>query len=407
MRIAVIQREDTRSLTAHSGVYYFMVQALKRQVGEVIHLDPDQSLTSRGIENAGRCLNHLGFSRWRRFSSDHNKVLAKRLSKVFARRLARIDCDIVFAPNASVEIADLEISQPVVYRTDINWTNIVDYYPGCKSLFRFVKTEGERIESAAIRKASALLYPSEWAAQTAIEHYGAAPEKVFCIPNGANLQPDDVPQRERTLQHRISAPLRLLWVGADWNRKGGDIAFDCMMQLRRQGIDARLAICGCTPPARFLHDAVESVGFLRKNIPADRQQLSQLYLDSHLFLFPTRAEAFGSVLCEASAHGLPALATDTGGVGGAVRDGENGYLLPVSATGSDYAVKVLEVIRSNNEYERLVRGSRDAYESRLNWDTWGKTVRPVFEDLVCKRSRPSSSLPSSTAFAEIKIQRNS
>jgi len=392
VRIAVIQREDTRSLTVHSGVYYFMVQALKRHVGEVIHLDPDQSLTSRGIENAGRCLNHLGFSRWRRFSSDHNKVLARRLAKVFASRLRQIECDVVFAPNASVEIADLETSLPIIYRTDLNWANIVNYYPGCKSLFDFVYREGERIESAAIRKASAILYPSEWAARTAIEHYGAAPERVFSIPNGANLHPEEAPQRDQALRHRLSDSLRLLWVGADWSRKGGDIAYDCMIQLRHRGIDARLTICGCTPPAGMRHSAITFVRFLRKSIPIERQQLSQLYLNSHLFIFPTQAEAFGTVLCEASAHGLPVLAADTGGVGGAIRDGENGYLLPVSATGSDYASKAQEIIRSSDAYERLVQGSRDAYESRLNWDAWAKSVRPVFEAVMCGSNSLSSSL---------------
>ena len=47
------------------------------------------------------------------------------------------------------------------------------------------------------------------------------------------------------------------------------------------------------------------------------------------------------MLCEASAHGLLSLARDTGGIAGAVTDGENGYPLLPDAEGKQYAKKMV------------------------------------------------------------------
>ena len=94
------------------------------------------------------------------------------------------------------------------------------------------------------------------------------------------------------------------------------------------------------------------------------------------------AEALGVVLCEASAHGLPSLARNTGGVAGAVVDGENGFLLPPDATGKQYAEKILDLVQDHGAYDKLVLSSRMAYEEKLNWDAWGRAVRPIFERVV-------------------------
>jgi glycosyltransferase involved in cell wall biosynthesis len=123
------------------------------------------------------------------------------------------------------------------------------------------------------------------------------------------------------------------------------------------------------------------IPFLSKRDPAQLQRLSRLFLVANFFLFPTMAEASAIVLCEASAHGLPALVRNTGGVGGVITDGENGYLLPADAEGKQYAERILEIVRDRSAYDDLVRRSRLAYEERLNWDAWGRAMRPIFEQM--------------------------
>jgi glycosyltransferase involved in cell wall biosynthesis len=384
MKIGVIHRlavEDVRTL---SGTPYFMAKSLARHVGEVSYLCPDRSLTTRALEFSGKALNRASIAVMGRriVSSDHNRILSKRLAYVFDSRLAQFQCDVIFAPVASAEIAYLTTQIPIVYVTDMNWADIVDYYPGQSSLLEFAQDEGDRIEATAIAKASALVYPSEWAARTAVVHYGANVQKVYCVPFGANFEEADIPSAEAALGHSLDCGISLLWVGVDWQRKGGAIAYDCLLELLNKGVDAHLTVCGCVPPVRYHHPKVKLVPFLNKNDPAQRATLSRLFLDANFFLFPTMADATPIVLCEASAHGLPSLVRNTGGVGGAVADGVNGYLLPADATGKDYAGKILAVVQAPAAYQKLVRGSRTLYEERLNWNAWGRAAEPVFRSAL-------------------------
>lgn len=378
MKIGLLHRSDVENIKTLSGVPFYMGKALERNVGEVIYLGPDKSMLSSLIEKAGLAISRCSQATiGKRISPDHNRILSKRLAKVFNTRIRESGCDVIFAALASVEIAYLDTDLPIVYVSDLNWADMVDYYPSCTSLFEFARQEGESIERTALAKAAALIYPSTWAANTAYAHYGVPVEKVHIVPYGANLE--QVPPREMALNRRISETVELLWVGVDWERKGGVIAFDCLKELTVKGINARLTVCGCIPPPKYENQHLRVIPFLNKSVPDDLDKLSQLYLDAHIFLFPTRAEAFGVVLCEASAHGLPCLTRNTGGIGGAIIDGENGFLLPPDASGKDYAQKVMWMIENPLEYQKLVSGSRDAYEHRLNWDAWGRAVKPIFE----------------------------
>jgi len=383
MKIAIVHRADVANVRSLSGFPFFMARALQKHAGEVVYLCPDESLLTRSIETAGRVINRATYTTVRRrISFDHNRFLSRRLAKVFARRVAQSGCDVVFAPNASAEIAYLHTEIPIVYSTDLNWADIVDYYPGCSSLFEFARREADRIEQDAIAKARALIYPSPWAVKTAVEHYKADPKKVYCLPFGANFEPADIPTREQALLHSLAREVVLLWVGVDWQRKGGPIAYECLLHLLNKGTDARLVVCGCVPPDNFRHAKLEIIPFLNKRDPIQRRRLSQLFLDATFFLFPTSAEAFGIVLCEASAHGLPSLARNTGGVAGAVTDGENGYLMPLDAGGTQYAEKIMATLQNPTVYHGLVQVSRKAYEERLNWDAWGRAVKPILEAAV-------------------------
>jgi glycosyltransferase involved in cell wall biosynthesis len=383
MKIGIVNRFQVDNVHSLSGTPHFMGKALREHVGEVIYLGPDNSLLTKAIEIAGRAINRASYAAFRRhISSDHHRILSKRLARTFGLRVAQSACDVLFAPTASVEIAYLSTNIPIIYYPDMSWADIVDYYPSHSSMWKFARVEGDRIDGAAIGKASASIFPSAWAARTAIEHYKADPRKVHCIPYGANFDQQDIPSRTATLHHSLERGITLLWIGVDWQRKGGAIAYDSLLKLISKGVDARLVVCGCVPPERYRHPKMEIVPFLSKRDPVQRRGLSQLFLGANFLVLPTTAEACAIVLCEASAHGLPSLVRDTGGVRGVVTDGENGYLLPPDAKGEQYAEKILELVRDGGAYSDLVRTTRRSYEERLNWDAWGRAMKPIFEQVV-------------------------
>lgn len=380
MRIGIVQRDDTTNVLASSGTLYFMAKALERHVGEVVHLGPDTTRTSQVLLRGGQIVNRLTQAVLRRrLSPIHQRALTLHAARLFGPRIAAAGCDVLFAPFASVEIAALRTPLPIVYHTDMTWADAVDYYTIYTSLFGFARREGERIQQAALDKATASVFPSAWAARTAVEHYGIAPERVSVVPYGANFERDALPSREAALAHSLERGVHLLWIGVSWERKGGAIAFECLTELLRRGVEAHMVVCGCTPPPEYAHQRITVVAFLNKNDPEQRRRLSTLFLEANFFLFPTSTEALGIVLCEAGAHGLPSLVRHTGGVAGVIRDGVNGFLLAADAKGVAYAEKILQICRDDEAYGRMVLSSRQEYEERLNWDAWGRAVKPVFE----------------------------
>jgi glycosyltransferase involved in cell wall biosynthesis len=314
----------------------------------------------------------------RPYDMSHSFRLAKAYAEAFTRKLVPEKFDVIFAPAASTEIACLETARPIVYTSDVTFARIHDYYPFYSNLQRRSVREANRVEKAALDNARLILYPTEWAAKSARDDYGIDPAKIRVIPYGANLE--EIPPRDVALAARPTQPCRLLFLAVDWERKGGGIALETLQRLERLGIEAELVVCGCVPPSP--HPRMRVIPFLDKNKPAERQVLTRLLLESTFLLLPTRQECFGIVFCEASAFGLPSVTTDTGGVSGAVRHGDNGILLPVTASGADYAAAIAGLLGDPAAIQRLRATSRQAFEERLNWAVWGAAAGAALQEVV-------------------------
>jgi glycosyltransferase involved in cell wall biosynthesis len=381
LRIGLVHRFDARNIRTWNGIFYFMCRALEAHVGEVVYLGPDSSAGTRRIEHYTALLNRVAKKIANNIVvTENNRLLALRLARVFERRLKQAPCDILFAPFASTELAFLKTDVPIVYCSDITWPLILNHYPDLANISAFTRNEAFYIESRSVQRATACTFPSEWAAESSCEDFGSAPESTYRIHFGANLI--SPPKRAAAVRRSLQSPIKLLMVGMDWKRKGGPIAFECLNSLLENGVDASLTLCGSVPPPGFEHPRFRVIPFLNKSDPQQWKEFEQLYFDAHFMLFPTRADALGLVLCEASAYGLPVLATDTGGVRGALNDGVNGFAMPYEARGDAYAAKIMAIIAEPSRYQDLVVSSRDEYERCLNWDAWGVSIRNVMERVL-------------------------
>lgn len=332
-------------------------------------------------ENAERVFDRTSRLLLRRgYDYSHSTRTAKKCARFFGQKLRERPADFIFAPVAATEVAYLDCGIPIVYSSDATLETVLDYYPNYSHLFGFSIREAHSIEKLAIRKASLLLFPSQFAAESAVRDCQADESKVHVIPFGANLE--EVPSPQDAIRDRRSSKCRLLFVGVDWTRKGGDIALEALACLRAMGVAAELTICGCSPPTEVHAGGVQVIPFLDKKDPAQRRKLADLYLTSDIFFLPTRAELYGIVFCEANAFGLPVITTDTGGVGGAVVNGQNGFMLPISARGPEYANLICEVWLDAKRYSELARSSRKAFDDRLNWDSWAVAVRKLLPQIL-------------------------
>ncbi len=266
--------------------------------------------------------------------------------------------------------------------SDTTFAAINGYYADFSNLIYFSRFEANLIEHLAIKKASYLIYPSKWASESAINDYQAAPEKIFTFPMGANI--DYIPDDEQIAVKQRIDKIRLLFVGVDWDRKGGQIAVDAVQFLEQMGIPASLTIVGCQPPFDFIHPNVTVIPFLNRNVLAERQQLFDLYLNSDIFILPTRAECMGIVFCEAAAFGLPCFASSTGGIPAVIEHGKTGYLFSLDAEGFDYAEEIAKLWQDPTKFFEMVKASREKFKNQLNWDAWGKEAANVLDCAAIK-----------------------
>ncbi|RZJ86403.1 MAG: glycosyltransferase family 1 protein, partial [Hymenobacter sp.] len=106
-------------------------------------------------------------------------------------------------------------------------------------------------------------------------------------------------------------------------------------------------------------------------------QLHELFSTADFFILPSRAECAAIAFCDANSFGLPVLTTDVGGISSFIQQGVNGYMLPLAATGQDFAQRAQQVLADPAHYQQLRQQSRQQYESVLNWDKWSAQLYEV------------------------------
>lgn len=377
LKIAVLSTEDARNPRTWSGTPHHISESLVRGGMEVSHLGPLPAWPRRLLRLRKKLEARLGLPQC---LPEVSVPYARLCSRVAAARIAQLPerPDVLFAPASSPLVASLGTDIPLVYLSDATVRLMLGYYPEFTGLSERTIRLAEDFERRAIARADLVVYPTRWAATSAVEDYGAEPGKILIAPLGANIEdtgPAEPPADD---------VCRLLFVGTDWKRKGGDIALNVLRELEGQGVPARLTVVGSTPPGGVDAPGAEFVGYLDKNRPEDRERLAALYRQAHFFLLPTRNECYGIVFCEAVAYGLPSLATRTGGVPDVIAEGESGFTFPPEDDGRGYAARIVELWADRDRYRALRASSRRVYEERLNWDAWSAAVIGRMERLVGK-----------------------
>ena len=319
----------------------------------------------------------------RQFLIDRDPQLLASYARQIEAALEREAGDIIFSPS-TLPLSDLQTDLPITFCADASLALMMGYYRSYTRLSSAQAAFAEAAESAVLKRAALAVYPSEWAARSAIEHYGMDEDRVAVIPFGANLgQENTRAEVAEWIDARESEPWRILFVGREWERKGGDLAVETVRLLTKRGARVQLDLVGTDAPAS-VHTLpfVRCHGLLSANANDQRETLAGLFRDAHVLFVPSRAEAYGMVYAEANAFGLPCLATYTGGITGIVRDGVNGHALPLAAGPEDYADCLTRMLDDPRHYRQLARSAFDEFEQRLNWTAFSQKFLALVHERV-------------------------
>ena len=212
----------------------------------------------------------------------------------------------------------------------------------------------------AHRRATGSCVASAYAGASLRDDYGIDPHQIHVVGFGAETIADG---HERDW----SVP-RLLWIGLDWERKGGAALLRAFAALRAEHPDAELHLVGAHP--RSAEPGVSAHGRLDRERPEQRAALERLLTRATALVVPSRLEPFGIVYVEAGLAGLPSIGTTVGGAATAIGDG--GLLV---APGDDAAL--LDALRriSRPEHAAALGARARANAQQFTW-------RKVTERLV-------------------------
>ena len=299
--------------------------------------------------------------------------ISDRLARRFGRARTRV------SPPGPEEIAGLDAVVGLVASDlldalppHIPYLHVTDATPGflADAYGWDIPAETHARERRAVQRAAVCLYSSDAMARRAGRELGALQARA--LPFGVNFSHDHgLPRPKPPLD-----PVELLFVGTDWDRKGGDIALGALRQLRRRGVPAHLTLVGQCPASAARHQDVTATGFLDKSKPHEARKLARLFARAHLLVLPTRGDCTPMVIAEAMAHGTPVLATDTGGIAEMI-DGGAGRCLPMTATPVDWAGAITAMTHDRDAFAIMSDAARDRARNRYSWDIWANGIARI------------------------------
>jgi glycosyltransferase involved in cell wall biosynthesis len=169
-----------------------------------------------------------------------------------------------------------------------------------------------RFQQQVYDQSTAVFAMGGYVRDSLVHDYRVAPHCALAIGAGPNIR---MGERSAVVDSQ-----KILFVGTDWQRKGGPTLLAAYRRLRLKHPEAELEIVGCSP--EIDEPGVKVVG----RVP--REELHHHFSRARVFALPTLLEAFGIVFVEALHFGLPIVGSNIGAVPEMVSDGVNGYTVP-------------------------------------------------------------------------------
>ena len=317
----------------HGGLPYALLQAglAKGFLQDGLELTPQRLIWQRRRWNLGQLISSGkpgGFQYTRSFA---NKLLQQ----------AGLDPQ---QPLELLSIFPLLPSHPwpdrwrVAFYIDATTCQVFGDYDSGHRIAESVQHQALQRERAAYSHAVAVICRSQWAADSVINDYGINPTKVHVVPGGANLdeaQLFQLPPTPTPPPPYAEQPLRLGFLGKEWQRKGGPFLLQLADALIERGIPTLIRAIGPNPAQLPSHPALQPLGFINKQ--GDTARFVAELRSWHFGTLFSEAEAFGISNRECLRLGVPVVAHAVGGIASSLPDGGCGRLFAPHPSAAEVA----------------------------------------------------------------------
>ncbi len=384
MKILFLNDKGHDDVKNWSGTTAHMARMLEERGHQLFYID---HLTGNFFL---RCFYRgLGILIGKQVKANREPNVLKSMARRRDREKKKFDYDLIFTPN-SMCLCYLEDEKPSVLYTDATYGGMEGFYPSFTNVSARTSKNGNFHEKMALTTCTRAIYSSQWARQTAIDCYGIDGDKLDVVNFGANVAVSyDEDQIMKLAKKRWEEKEKhLLFVGVEWERKGGPKALEAVRILAGRGYPVKLAVAGCQPGlSEEEKKAARVYGYLSKKDAGQAERLRRLYEESFLFFMPSLYECTAIVYAEAAAFGLPSVASDAGGVSNMVIEGESGLLLAADAPPGQYADLLERLLTDREAYLSLCRKTIACSRRLFTWESVGERVDRVLEAAVREKQK--------------------
>jgi starch synthase len=237
-----------------------------------------------------------------------------------------------------------------------------------------------RDDNAVFRAAAAITVTSDWAARDLLTHTPQLEPKVHVVPWAVlALDEFDAEWAEQRSASTTARPVRVLFMGGDFPRKGG---FELLDVWRESGFGERASLKLVTSwplESARLPAGVEQV----HGLDAHSDDWVRAWRDADIFVLPARSEAFGIVLQEAAAAGIPVIAPRQSAIPEIVMDNVTGLLYEPGNL-AEFARALSTLIDSPDLRHRLGSAARQRIEEAGRTEHYADRLNALIHDVADK-----------------------
>jgi glycosyltransferase involved in cell wall biosynthesis len=288
-----------------------------------------------------------------------------------AHRAKPLDALFVHTQTVSVLSGDFISRIPTLLSLDatpLNYDELASWY-GDVVHSPAVERAKLLVHRAIVRRARRFTTWSEWAKASLVRNYGADPAAVTVIHPGTTLGNFPDPG---TRGPRRPGPLRVLFVGGDFVRKGGDLLIDVHRKYLKDTCELHLVTAASIPPGDGVH--------VYNGVKPHSPELLSLYANADVFVLPTRGDCLAVVLGEAMASSLPIVTTRVGAHAEAVQEGESGFVIEKDDAGA-LRDRLSRLARDPDLVRRMGERSRRFGEERFDMDKNANRIADLLIEL--------------------------
>jgi glycosyltransferase involved in cell wall biosynthesis len=232
------------------------------------------------------------------------------------------------------------------------------------------------------------------------EQSGISTDRVSVVHNGI-AEPRSIAAEREAIRARLGWDQHekvILMVAVMRDGKGHEDLLEALPSIREAVDGARIIFAGDGPLRASLETIAKPYGddvcFL-----GERNDVAELMAAADLLALPSYSEALPTVLLEAAAAGLPAVASAVGGVSEIIENGQSGYFVPPGDRHS-LAEAIIDILANPALSARMGAFARHLARERFTVAHQARNTLIVYRQVLDKAGRPGARTTGSHSASE-------